>query len=361
MASRLAVARLWIVGDDIRHGFFSRSSMSKNTLDSAYNAKRMDLCAAPIPHGCKKAARARPLAQKAPLPKQEPKPLPKQQPKTPPRARGTQPAAAKSLASYARDCHCELLLIPVVLAGVLFLRRRRRRGKPRPPTSDLAYPLPAQDIAYPLPAPEMPRARPQPCVAPPPPERKRIWDGGATHASVHDADAAQAGRDAAAASEETKRQRAVAESENDFIREFEALLEGGMDVDVRPSDEWRRAHKSQKTVEAALLSLGKDTRGRARCAWTVGTRDTACLVSELRCVGRPLPGELGELSARSFIINHDGDSTLIHCPSEDLADLCVAGFNLLADREAAIARTAAWKGKTPSAKKALGDRNLAEA
>jgi hypothetical protein len=339
----------------------------------------MDLCAAPIPHRCKPTAnagktaararqspakpeqpktartlpkaqgtaRARQLAQKAPLPKQQP-------------TRGAPPTAPKSLASYARDCHCELLLIPVVLAGVLLLRRRRCRGKPRPPTSDLAYPLPAQDKAYPLPAAELPRVRPKPCVAPPPPERKRIWDGGATHASVHDADAAQAGRDAAAASEETKRQRAVAESENEFIREFEALLEGGLDVDVRPSDEWRRAHKNQKTVEAALLSLGKDTRGRARCAWTVGTRDSACLVSELRCVGRPLPGELGELSARSFIINHDGDSTLIHCPSEDLADLCVAGFNLLADREAAIARTAAWKGKTPSAKKALGDRNLAE-
>ena len=72
----------------------------------------------------------------------------------------------------------------------------------------------------------------------------------------------------------------------------------------------------------------------------------------------PSPAELGELSARSFIVNHDGDSTLVHCPSEDLADLCVAGFNLLADREVEKARANAWKkGKAPSAKKALGDSN----
>ena len=55
---------------------------------------------------------------------------------------------------------------------------------------------------------------------------------------------------------------------------------------------------------------------------------------------------------------HDGDATLVHCPSEDLADLCVAGFNLLADREAQLARESAWKkGKAPSAKKALGVSN----
>ena len=175
---------------------------------------------------------------------------------------------------------------------------------------------------------------------------------------MHDAAAAQAGRDAAKAHEATERERAVAESENEFLREFEALLRGGLDVDVRPSDEWRRANGSRATVEHALLSLGTDTRGRARCAWTVGERDTAFLVAEMRCVARPLPAELGELSARSFIVQHDGDATLVHCPSEDLADLCVAGFNLLADREAQLLRESAWKkGKTPSAKKALGDSN----
>ena len=57
-------------------------------------------------------------------------------------------------------------------------------------------------------------------------------------------------------------------------------------------------------------------------------------------------------------MQHDGDATLVHCPSEDLADLCVAGFNLLAGREAQLARESAWKkGKTSSAKKALADRN----
>ena len=169
---------------------------------------------------------------------------------------------------------------------------------------------------------------------------------------------AQAGRDAAKTHEATERERAVAESENEFLREFEALLRGGLDVDVRPSDEWRRANGSRATVEHALLSLGTDTRGRARCAWTVAERDTAFLVAEMRCVARPLPAELGELSARSFIVQHDGDATLVHCPSEDLADLCVAGFNLLADREAQLLRESAWKkGKTPSAKKALGDSN----
>ena len=175
---------------------------------------------------------------------------------------------------------------------------------------------------------------------------------------MHDAAAAQAGRDAAKTHEATERERAVAESENEFLREFEALLRGGLDVDVRPSDEWRRANGSRATVEHALLSLGTDTRGRARCAWTVAERDTAFLVAEMRCVARPLPAELGELSARSFIVQHDGDATLVHCPSEDLADLCVAGFNLLADRETEKARSAAWKsGKAPSAKKALADRN----
>ena len=83
-----------------------------------------------------------------------------------------------------------------------------------------------------------------------------------------------------------ERERAVAESENEFLREFEALLRGGLDVDVRPSDEWRRANGSRATVEHALLSLGTDTRGRARCAWTVGERDTAFLVAEMRCVAR---------------------------------------------------------------------------
>ena len=170
--------------------------------------------------------------------------------------------------------------------------------------------------------------------------------------------AAQAGRDAAKTHEATERERAVAESENEFLREFEALLRGGLDVDVRPSDEWRRANGSRATVEHALLSLGTDTRGRARCAWTVAERDTAFLVAEMRCVARPLPAELGELSARSFIVQHDGDATLVHCPSEDLADLCVAGFNLLADREVEKARANAWKkGKAPSAKKALGVSN----
>mgnify|MGYP003329541835 CR=1 FL=1 len=106
----------------------------------------------------------------------------------------------------------------------------------------------------------------------------------------------------------TARWRSVAESENEFLREFEALLRGGLDVDVRPSDEWRRANGSRATVEHALLSLGTDTRGRARCAWTAGERDTAFLVAEMRCVARPLPAELGELSARSFIVQHDGDA-----------------------------------------------------
>ena len=239
------------------------------------------------------------------------------------------------------------MILPIVLAHVLFLRRRRRRVAAKTETSELAYPLPAED--------DKPRARPRPCTTSPQ-TRKKLWDGGPTTAAVHDAAAAQAGRDAAKTHEATERERAVAESENEFLREFEALLRGGLDVDVRPSDEWRRANGSRATVEHALLSLGTDTRGRARCAWTVAERDTAFLVAEMRCVARPLPAELGELSARSFIVNHDGDATLVHCPSEDLADLCVAGFNLLADREVEKAR--ARKGrKSLSAKKALGDSN----
>ena len=297
----------------------------------------MPLCAAPVPHGC---VRARNSAPKA---------VPRQQPKAAPRAPQAPAATTKSLTAYARDFHCELLILPIVLAHVLFLRRRRRRAAAKTETSELAYPLPAED--------DKPRARPRPCTtSPPAPTRKKIWDGGPTAAAVHDAAAAQAGRDAAKTHEATERQRAVAESENEFLREFEALLRGGLDVDVRPSDEWRKANGSRATVEHALLSLGTDTRGRARCAWTVGERDTAFLVAEMRCVARPLPAELGELSARSFIVNHDGDSTLVHCPSEDLADLCVAGFNLLADREVEKAR--ARKGrKSLSAKKALGDSN----
>ena len=302
----------------------------------------MPLCAAPIPHGC---VRARNSATG--VPRQQPKAAPRaaQAPRKPPVTNNT-----KSLAAYARDSHCELIL-PIILAHVLFLRRRRRRGAAKTQASELAYPLPAEDTK--------PRARPRPCTtSPPAPTRKKLWDGGPTTAAVHDAAAAQAGRNAAKAHEATERQRAVAESENEFLREFEALLRGGLDVDVRPSDEWRRANGSRATVEHALLSLGTDTRGRARCAWTVAERDTAFLVAEMRCVARPLPAELGELSARSFIVQHDGDATLVHCPSEDLADLCVAGFNLLADREATLARESAWKkGKASSAKKALADRN----
>ena len=321
----------------------------------------MPLCAAPVPHGCKSASFSAPK-----VPKPQPKtprartpgtnsatrsppatktapPRAPQAPRSPAANRTLRPT--KSLTAYARDSHCELLILPIVLAHVLFLRRRRRRAAAKTETSELAYPLPAEDTK--------PRARPRPCTTSP---RKKLWDGGPTTAAVHDAAAAQAGRDAAKTHEATERQRAVAESENEFLREFEALLRGGLDVDVRPSDEWRRANGSRATVEHALLSLGTDTRGRARCAWTVGERDTAFLVAEMRCVARPLPAELGELSARSFIVNHDGDSTLVHCPSEDLADLCVAGFNLLADREVEKAR--ARKGrKSLSAKKALGDSN----
>ena len=323
----------------------------------------MPLCAAPVPHGCerarnsapgqpKAAPRARPPAtNRAPRSPPATKTAPRapQAPQAPrsPAANRAPRTATTTLAAYAHDYHCELLILPIVLAHVLFLRRRRRRAAAKTETSELAYPLPAEDTK--------PRARPRPCTTSPP-TRKKLWDGGPTTAAVHDAAAAQAGRDAAKTHEATERQRAVAESENEFLREFEALLRGGLDVDVRPSDEWRRANGSRATVEHALLSLGTDTRGRARCAWTVGERDTAFLVAEMRCVARPLPAELGELSARSFIVNHDGDSTLVHCPSEDLADLCVAGFNLLADREVEKAR--ARKGrKSLSAKKALGDSN----
>ena len=325
----------------------------------------MPLCAAPVPHGCERARNSAPGQPKAaprartPDTKRAPRspPATKTAPRAPQASRApatnraprAPPTNTKSLAAYARDSHCELLILPIILAHVLFLRRRRRRAAAKTETSELAYPLPAED--------DKPRARPRPCTtSPPAPTRKKIWDGGPTAAAVHDAAAAQAGRDAAKTHEATERQRAVAESENEFLREFEALLRGGLDVDVRPSDEWRRANGSRATVEHALLSLGTDTRGRARCAWTVGERDTAFLVAEMRCVARPLPAELGELSARSFIVNHDGDSTLVHCPSEDLADLCVAGFNLLADREVEKAR--ARKGrKSLSAKKALGDSN----
>ena len=306
----------------------------------------MPLCAAPVPHGCSRARNSAPQVLKQPKTPRAGTPGTNRAPRKPPVTNNT-----KSLAAYARDAHCELLILPIVLAHVLFLRRRRRRGAAKTQTSELAYPLPAEDTK--------PRARPRPCTtSPPAPTRKKLWDGGPTTAAVHDAAAAQAGRDAAKTHEATERQRAVAESENEFLREFEALLRGGLDVDVRPSDEWRRANGSRATVEHALLSLGTDTRGRARCAWTVAERDTAFLVAEMRCVARPLPAELGELSARSFIVQHDGDATLVHCPSEDLADLCVAGFNLLADREASLARANAWKkGKAPSAKKALGDSN----
>ncbi|CAH0366754.1 unnamed protein product [Pelagomonas calceolata] len=329
----------------------------------------MPLCAAPVPHGCERARNSAPGQPKAaprartPATNRAPRspPATKTAPRAPqaPRAPATNRAPrkppvtnnTKSLAAYARDSHCELLILPIVLAHVLFLRRRRRRGAAKAQDSELAYPLPVEDTK--------PRARPRPCTtSPPAPQRKKLWDGGPTTAAVHDAAAAQAGRDAKSGQEATERQRAVAESENEFLREFEALLRGGLDVDVRPSDEWRKANGSRATVEHALLSLGTDTRGRARCAWTVAERDTAFLVAEMRCVARPLPAELGELSARSFIVQHDGDATLVHCPSEDLADLCVAGFNLLADREVEKARANAWKkGKTPSAKKALGDSN----
>ena len=74
------------------------------------------------------------------------------------------------------------------------------------------------------------------------------------------------------------------------LREFEALLRGGLDVDVRPSDGRKAAGAARPWNRA--LSLGTDTRGRAR-AWTVAERDAAFLVAEMRRVARPLPAELG--------------------------------------------------------------------
>ena len=47
-------------------------------------------------------------------------------------------------------------------------------------------------------------------ASPPAPTRKKLWDGGPTTAAVHDAAAAQAGRDAAKTHEATERERAVA-------------------------------------------------------------------------------------------------------------------------------------------------------
>ena len=148
----------------------------------------MPLCAAPVPHGCERArnsAPGQPKAARARTPDTNRAPRSPPATKTAPRAPRAPPTNTKSLAAYARDAHCELLILPIILAHVLFLRRRRRRGAAKTQTSELAYPLPAEDTK--------PRARPRPCTtSPPAPTRKKIWDGGPTAAAVHDAAAALA-------------------------------------------------------------------------------------------------------------------------------------------------------------------------
>ena len=126
------------------------------------------------------------------------------------------------------------------------------------------------------------------------------------------------------------RAAAVAESERAFLREFADLLDGGLDVVIRRSTE-----DVERCGGAPLASAALTLEGR-KVAWTSGSSTRTLPLSNLRCVGAPLPQELGrELSQRSFLLVSDGDATLVHAVSDDVAQLCVAGFGLLAEREKA--------------------------
>merc|ERR1711965_657079 len=74
----------------------------------------MPLCAAPVPHGCERARNSAPGQPKA-APRAG-TPATNRAPRKPPVTNNT-----KSLAAYARDAHCELLILPIILAHVLFL------------------------------------------------------------------------------------------------------------------------------------------------------------------------------------------------------------------------------------------------
>ena len=131
--------------------------------------------------------------------------------------------ASRVRAPYARDqepprrADGELLILPIILAHVLFLRRRRRRGAVKTQASEPRTRCPRRTTS---------RARGRGPLRRAPPDRRGRSSGTAARRRrrCHDAAAAQAGRDA---KRRRKRRRsasvAVAESER-VAREFEALL-----------------------------------------------------------------------------------------------------------------------------------------
>ena len=199
-------------------------------------------------------------------------------------------------------------------------------------------------------------------TAPPAPAPAEAWTG-----PVAESVADSVGGTPTAALDLMEKQRAaraaeVAESERVFLREYRAMMRGGLELVVRLSTQQMRAQGVVESCIVAFLALAEE-RTVPAVEWTYATGATESL--KLRDViavnACPLQAELGhELSARSFMLIDRKNAMLFHAPSEDIAGLCVDGLQMLVDRE----RKRTKKAKSLKAAKAtrpravLGDSNV---
>ena len=159
------------------------------------------------------------------------------------------------------------------------------------------------------------------------------WDASVSCADEAVADGAD---DADAAHERRRRERAaeVEASERVFLREYRAMMVGGIQLVVRRSTEQMMAKEGGAPVVGATLSLAERARPpRVEWAYDDGGGDASiALENVISVTASPLRADLGPaLSARSFIIVGDGDATLFHAPTDEIAGLCVDGLQMLVD------------------------------
>lgn len=249
--------------------------------------------------------------------------------------------------------HAELVVVPLILARAA----RTAMGAAHSSDGVVCAPatlavcacgseLPEWDDDWDADRPAVHHLDPEDCVAPVPDDRTLEAELAVDEPAPRAWTAPVA--DAAREAERLRASRAaeVAESEKVFLGEFRAMLGAGVRLVVRPSTAQRAP--AGAAVVAATLGLADDERS---VEWSLdgGAATSIPLAAVLAVTGAPIPHELGdELSARSFIIVGAGerDATLFHCPSPDIAGLCVDGLQMLVDHE----RKKQRRGKAAPAK-----------
>lgn len=139
-------------------------------------------------------------------------------------------------------------------------------------------------------------------------------------------------------------------SERAFLREFRALLDGGVELVARPSTD-----SAAREAGACVLTLGD----RA-IEWTYvdppARAETLPLRAVLAVRPRPLADALGsDLASRSFMLVAADRAVIFHADSADVAGLCVDGLSMLVDGERRrLARVASLTSHKKARKKSLG-------